>query len=73
MLSLLEALSGIDNPEVQSRVAESIMDLGEYRAVTLLQYAVNDSGGWVAVDGRLGPSTLSAVNAITPRAILSRI
>ncbi len=40
-------------------------------ALTLLQQAVNDCGGNLAVDGHIGPKSIAAINALDPKRLLA--
>ncbi len=54
----------IDDASVAAKVLDLSVNIGPARAHKLLQETINDlSPARVAVDGRLGPATLDAVNA----------
>jgi lysozyme family protein len=52
--------------QLQSSVMDSVVNHGNYGGTKLLQKAINDAGGNVAVDGKIGNQTLSAMSFLDP-------
>lgn len=64
-------LDAINSHEIATKVFDSAVLIGLKRAVTFLQRAVqNAGGGIVPVDGKMGASTIAAVNASSPDLLL---
>jgi lysozyme family protein len=60
-------LDAVKDQEVATKVFDSAVLIGKFRAVKFLQRALqNAGGGIVPVDGHIGPDTLRAVNAASP-------
>lgn len=55
---------------VATKVFDTAINTGGIQAFKLLQRALNFCGGQLAVDGRMGPNTLLATNAVDPRRVL---
>jgi type VI secretion system secreted protein VgrG len=80
---LPEVVAGIiqcrpgEAPEFTDRVQQKLFDTsvhaGRKRAVTLLQEALNQLGGKLAVDGKLGPKTRVATCGQSEQAILAAL
>lgn len=54
----------IVSQRVATKILDMVVNLGNVRAIQLVQMAVNWAGGSVVVDGRLGGNTLTAINKI---------
>lgn len=52
----------VEAPAIQAHLADASVNHGGTRAVKLLQQTLNKLGFRTAVDGRMGPATLSALN-----------
>ena len=64
-------LDGFKSQEVATKVFDSAVLIGSKRAIIFLQRAVqNAGGGIVPVDGKMGASTIAAVNASSPDLLL---
>ena len=64
-------LNQIESDEVAKRVFDAAVNMGGGTAVRLLQSAVNALGGNLAVDGQLGPATVTAVNSVSASALVA--
>jgi lysozyme family protein len=69
-------IGSITNQDLANKVFDLCVNMGPGGAardggVTLLQRAVNDCGGNCAVDGKLGPLSLNAINALAPAGLLT--
>jgi lysozyme family protein len=49
------------------------INMGEKRAHTIAQRAAVDLGASLVVDGKLGPKSVAALNALDPAALLARM
>lgn len=63
-------LGGLESQDVANRVMDMETNAGEPAAAPELQRAINNSGGSVTVDGRVGPLTIAAANACNPQELL---
>lgn len=60
-------LDAVKDQQLATKVFDSAVLIGKARAVKFLQRALQIAGGGiVAVDGRIGPDTLHAVNTASP-------
>jgi lysozyme family protein len=64
-------LASLQSDEVAKRVFDAGVNMGSRTAARLLQGAVNDCGGSLAVDGQLGPLSLTAVNSVDPAMLVA--
>lgn len=52
----------IENPKIATKILDMSVNLGSYRAHTILQHSLNDSGEDLLVDGIIGWKTIRAIN-----------
>jgi len=65
-------LGFIDSQGIATRVLDEEVNTGKGEAVLLLQRAINTiRANAVEADGKMGPKTLSVVNAVDPQALLA--
>jgi lysozyme family protein len=60
-------------PGIGEKVFDMSVNAGPGQAHRILQQSINDCGGMVTVDGKLGPITVAAANAINHQRLLERI
>jgi hypothetical protein len=65
--------AGIKDPQLVGLMVDCCVLYGEDDASPWLQQAAKDLGADLAVDGKVGPRTLAAVNAIAPERLIRRI
>jgi lysozyme family protein len=65
---LKNGLDKIDNQEVAAAALDTVINHG--RGAYLIQQALQNIGQPVTVDGRIGPDTLSHINATAPKTYL---
>lgn len=63
----------IKSNAVATAIADFAYNSGVWRAVRETQQALNDLGQQVAVDGRMGPKTLAAINRVDASKLFDRI
>jgi Putative secretion activating protein len=64
---------GIVDPQLAGLVVDCAVLYGEDDASPWLQQAARDLGATLVVDGKVGPKTLAAVNALDPDKLIRRI
>ncbi len=64
-------LDQIQDPEVATAALDTVVQHGN--GPRLLQTAAGQAGKKVAVDGKIGPTTIAAINAVSPAAMLTAI
>lgn len=62
--------SGVDDQQVATKLFDLGVNMGVRSAVRLLQDGLNTLGASLETDGRLGPQTLMAANAVAPDKLL---
>lgn len=58
-------LSGLKDQGVATKLFDMSVNMGQKQAVTLLQRALNELGGRLSPDGKMGPFTLAAINTVS--------
>lgn len=66
-------LQRLDSQLLASKVFDVAVNMGPRRAVLLLQEACCALGSTVEVDGRLGPITVAAANALDPQTLVNSL
>ncbi|HYF88963.1 glycoside hydrolase family 108 protein [Azospirillum sp.] len=70
---LAPGYGGIKDPQLQALVVDCAVLYGEDDASPWLQQAASDLGAAIKVDGKVGPKTIAAVNALDPGKLRHRI
>jgi hypothetical protein len=63
-------LSPLKDQRVASKVFDYCVNMGDYRAIIILQLALNKMGQSVETDGKCGQHTILAANAVNPDSLL---
>lgn len=61
-------LAEIENQSVANKIFDMGVNMGLRQAAVYAQRAVNSQGQQISEDGKMGPKTLAAINAIDPQA-----
>jgi lysozyme family protein len=60
-------LAAVENQNVANKLFDMGVNMGVHQAAIYAQRAVSSQGQQLAEDGRIGPKTLAAINAIDPQ------
>ncbi len=69
-------IGAINDQDLANKVFDLTVNMGpgggsHEGALTLLQEAVNDSGGHLTVDGKIGPQSIAQINSLDPVQLLA--